>query len=85
MRRAEVLFELEKSGPVKLPNEVPDEANFGPTPGIYVEYNFSIKNTLQGSYGEVSRMSALGNSDEGSCRSKKIEFGMHSPSQVSAT
>ncbi|OAJ65979.1 hypothetical protein A0123_03408 [Gluconobacter cerinus] len=35
MRRAEVLFELEKSGPVKLPNEVPDEANLGPTPRIY--------------------------------------------------
>ncbi|OAJ65935.1 hypothetical protein A0123_03438 [Gluconobacter cerinus] len=35
MRRAEVLFELEKSGPVKLPNEVPDKANFGPTPRIY--------------------------------------------------
>jgi len=43
MRRAEVLFELEQFRSIKLPNEVPDEADFGPTPRIYVEYNFSTK------------------------------------------
>ena len=60
MRGAEVLFKLEQLRPVKLPNEVPDEANFGPTPRIYVEYNFSIKNTLQGSYGGEADCRVLG-------------------------